>query len=85
MSATIRITANSGAVSLCFTSIKRASEIRFLLDEWMLLARCALSLIGEVVEWASAKVLEPQLGVLLHSICAYLNKPQFSLYEYVSG
>uniref|UniRef100_F1KRF0 Exportin-5 n=1 Tax=Ascaris suum TaxID=6253 RepID=F1KRF0_ASCSU len=53
-------------------------------DEWMLLARCALSLIGEVVEWASAKVLEPQLGVLLHSICAYLNKPQFSLYEYAA-
>ncbi|KHN85840.1 Exportin-5 [Toxocara canis] len=53
-------------------------------DDWMLLARCALCLVGEVVEWASAKVLEPHLNALLRAVCAYLDKPQFSLYEYAA-
>uniref|UniRef100_A0A915Q658 Importin N-terminal domain-containing protein n=1 Tax=Setaria digitata TaxID=48799 RepID=A0A915Q658_9BILA len=50
-------------------------------DESYSLARSALDLFSELVEWVAAGVLEPFISDLLYTICSFLETPQHCIYE----
>ncbi|VDK17606.1 unnamed protein product, partial [Anisakis simplex] len=65
-------------------NVNNEYKLRYFQADSVLLARCAICLLSEIVEWVSAKVLEPFLNDILKVICEYLKKPQLSIYEFAA-
>uniref|UniRef100_A0A914VQ52 Importin N-terminal domain-containing protein n=1 Tax=Plectus sambesii TaxID=2011161 RepID=A0A914VQ52_9BILA len=61
-------------LKLCATQIASSN------DEALLLAKTVLQTLAELLEWVPAKLLEPELPLLLSLICSYLITRQHGIY-----
>lgn len=51
------------------------------LENSVLLAKSAINLLYEIVEWVSNKILEDKIESIVDVVCAYLQTDMFGIYE----
>jgi hypothetical protein len=56
----------------------------FFLESSYLLAKTAIELLSESVEWVVGKILEDFIDPIMEILCAYLRVTQFGIYEHAA-